>query len=212
MRWFSRRIVLAGLAACATLVQAQEPPRVWRGNFIAAKQGLMMSPCRSGERLIVHDGTPQRQLDALYKELTQRPGRAIFMELTGTRNGRMVLAERLHRAYAEGPGCREDLDSVRLRANGVEPFWHLDAGRDAVLMRQPGGEPAQRFPGTAPHKRGGEYVYEGAAEHSVLRFAVREAACRDAMTGGYYTLSVTAEWDGRRLSGCAYWGDFERPR
>lgn len=206
------RWLLLSMAACAALVQAQEPARVWRGNFIAAQQGLMMSPCRSGERLIVHDGTPRRELDALYRELTQRPGRAIFMELTGTRNGRMVRAERLHRAYAEGPGCREDLDRVQLRANGVEPFWHFEVGRDAVLMRRPGADPAQRFPSSTLQRRGGEFVYEGAAEHSVLRVAVRETPCRDAMTGGYYTLSISAEWDGRKLAGCAYWGDFERPR
>lgn len=208
----AKRILLVLMAAWGALAQAQEPARVWRGNFIAARQGLMMSPCRSGERLVVQDATPQRVLEAIYRELTQRPGRAIFMELTGARNGRMVRAERLLRAYAEGPGCREDLDAVRLRANGIEPFWHLDARRDAVLMRRPGADPAQRFPAAALQRRGGEYVYEGAAERSVLRVAVREAICRDAMTGGYYTLSISAEWDGRRLAGCAYWGDFERPR
>jgi len=212
MRGFSRQVLLLLLAACGTPAPAQEPARVWRGNFIAAQQGLMMSPCRSGERLIVQDATPMRALDAIYRELTQRPGRAIFMELTGVRNGRLVRAERLHRAYAEGPGCREDLDAVQLRANGTEPFWHLDARRDAVLMRRPGADPAQRFPATAWQRRGGDYVYEGAAEHSVLRVAVREAICRDAMTGGYYTLSASVEWGGRKLAGCAYWGDFERPR
>lgn len=185
---------------------------MFRGNFIAAARGLMMSPCRSGERLIVEDATPKRELDAIYRELTQRPGRAIFMELTGLRNGRLLRATRLHRASAEGPGCREDLDAVQLRANGTEPFWHLDARRDAVLMRRPDTEPAQRFPATAFEPRGAEYVYEGAAERSVLRVVVREAICRDAMTGGYYTLSVTADWDGRKHTGCAYWGDFERPR
>lgn len=212
MRGFARRTLLVLLAACGTLAQAQEPARVWRGNFIAASRGLMMSPCRSGERLIVEDATPQRQLDTIYRELTQRPGRAIFMELTGSRNGRMVRAERLLRAYAEGPGCREDLDAVQLRANGTEPFWHLDARKDAVLLRRPGAQPAQRFPAASFERRGAEFVFEGAAEKSVLRVVVREASCRDAMTGGYYTLSVTADWDGRKLAGCAYWGDFERPR
>lgn len=198
--------------AGAALAHAQEPARVWRGNFIAAKQGLMMSPCRSGERLIVEDATPKRELDSVYRELTDRPGRAIFMELSGSRNGRMLRAERLLRAYAEGPGCREDLDAVQLRANGTEPFWHLDAGKDAVLLRRPGAEPAQRFPATPWQRRDAQWVYEGAAAKSVLRVVVREAVCRDAMTGGYYTLSVSADWDGRKLAGCAYWGDLARPR
>ena len=208
-----RRPLLAlVMAAYSALASAQEASAIWRGNFIAAKQGLMMSPCRSGERLIVEDATPKRELDALYRELTQRPGRAIFMELTGSRNGRLVRATRLHRAYAEGPGCREDLDAVQLRANGTEPFWHLDARQDAVLLRRPGADPVQRFPATPFARRGAEFVFEGAAEKSVLRVVVREAVCRDAMTGGYYTLSASAEWDGRKLLGCAYWGEYERPR
>ena len=207
-----KRLLLAFIMACVGSAQAQEPAAIWRGNFIAASRGLMMSPCRSGERLIVEDATPKRELDAIYRELTQRPGRAIFMELTGSRNGRLVRATRLHRAYAEGPGCREDLDAVQLRANGTEPFWHLDAGKGAVLLRRPGADPVQRFPATPFERRGAEFVYEGAAEHSVLRVVVREAICRDSMTGGYYTLSATADWDGRKLTGCAYWGDFVRPR
>ena len=100
---YLKQLLLLFLTCCAALAHAQEPARVWRGNFIAAKQGLMMSPCRSGERLIVEDATPKRELDAIYRELTQRPGRAIFMELEGSRNGRMVRAVRLDRAYAEGP-------------------------------------------------------------------------------------------------------------
>jgi uncharacterized membrane protein len=206
------RWLVALVAAAAGLAQAQEPERVWRGNFIAARQGLMMSPCRSGERLIVIDATPQRQLDAVYRELTQRPGRAIFMELTGSRNGRVVRAGRLHRAYAEGPGCREDLEEVRLRANGTEPFWHLDARRDAVLMRRPGADAPQRFAPAAFARHGDELRYEGADARAVLRAVVREAVCRDAMTGGYYTLAITLEWDGQRLAGCAYLGDYERSR
>ena len=207
-----KRWLLVLITTCGASAYAQEPATQFRGNFIAAAKGLMMSPCRSGERLIVEDATPKRELDAIYRELTQRPGRAIFMELTGSRNGRLVRATRLHRAYAEGPGCREDLDAVQLRANGTEPFWHLDARKDAVLLRRPGADPVQRFPATPWQRRGEQWVYEGAAEHSVLRVVVRDAICRDAMTGGYYTLSASADWDGRKLTGCAYWGDFERPR
>ena len=81
-----------------------------------------------------------------------------------------------------------------------------------AVLRKPGTEPAQRFPATSFARRGADFVYEGAGEHSVLRVVVREAVCRDAMTGGYYTLTASADWDGRKLSGCAYWGDLARPR
>jgi uncharacterized membrane protein len=208
-------VALGALLVAAThpgTLRAQESPTIWRGNFIAAAKGLMMSPCRSGERLIVTDDTPRRELDALYKELTRQAGRAIFVELAGQRSGRLVRAERLHRASAEGPGCAEDVDAVVLRANGTEPFWHLDVLRDSVTIRKPGLDSVQRYPTAAFARRGAEYILEASAEHSVLRVTVREAVCRDAMNSGYYTLSASADWDGRRYFGCAYWGDFGRPR
>lgn len=212
----TRWTLAAGIGVVAAVLgvasRAQEPAQIWRGNFIAAEKGLMMSPCRSGERLIVIDATPKRQLEALYKEMTQRPGRSIFMELTGQRNGRVVQAQQLHKAYAEGPGCREDLDVVVLRANGTEPFWHLDVRKDSVAIRRPGPDAVQRYPAAAFARRGDALVLEVSADRSVLRVTVREAVCRDAMSGGYYTYGATADWDGKRYFGCAYWGDLGRPR
>lgn len=201
------RLLFALMACCAALAQAEQPPAIWRGNFIAGTRGLQMSPCRSGERLALEDRTPKRELEAVYRELAQRPGRAIFLEFAGQRDGPVLRAERFIRAYAEGPGCREDLGTVRLRANGADPPWHLDARGDAVLLRRLGVQEPSRFPAGPFERRGAQFVYEGAAEKSVLRVTVRDARCRDPLSGALTTLSAVADWDGRKLSGCAYWGD-----
>jgi len=166
-----------------------------------------MSPCRSGERLTVEDRTPRRDLAAVYRELAQRPGRAIFIEVIGRREGGVVRAESLRRAYAEGPGCREELESVYLRANGTDPLWHLDVREEGVLLRRIGEYEAQRYPARPLERVGEEFRYEGAAEKSVLRVTVRTGRCHDPMTGALYTLRVRAERDGTKLTGCAYWGD-----
>jgi uncharacterized membrane protein len=199
----------AGVLLVLTIVCAAAEARdgIWRGNFVAGRQGLMMSPCRSGERLRVEDRTPGRELESLYREVTQRPGRAVFVELQGKRDGSRLIAERFVRAGAEGPGCREDLASVRLRAQGTDPVWQLDARAGAVLLRWRGGREPERFPAQAFRKLGETFVYEGAARHSVLRVTVREERCRDPMLGAVYTLRAIAQWDGRKYSGCAYWGD-----
>lgn len=189
---------------CAPGAEAQT---VWRGNFVAGKQGLQMSPCRSGERLKLEDRTPERELETLYKELVQRPGRAIFLEVEGSRQGSQIAVAKVRRAHAEGPGCREDLQEIRLRAIGSEPFWGLEARADAVLLRRLGVHEPLRFSAGAFERRGAEFIYEGASEKAVLRVAVREARCRDTMSGAYFTLSAQLELDGRKLSGCAYWGD-----
>lgn len=204
-------LLLSVLLASAE-IRGQEAGAVWRGNFIASTRGLMMSPCRSGERLVVEDQTPGQVLGRIYRELAQRPGRAIFVEVAGQRAGDTVRAERLLRAYAEGPGCREDLADVRLRAHGTEPFWHLEVRREAVLLRRPGPEPVARFPEARFEVQGEGYALETASPRSVLRLVVREAVCRDAMSGGYYALSASFSRDGRVFTGCAYWGDLERSR
>jgi putative lipoprotein len=200
------RAVLAATALAATASTAGAAGEIWRGNFIAGKPGLMMSPCRSGERLQVEDRTPARELEVLYKELAQRPGRAIFVEIAGKRDGKSLVAERVHRAYAEGPGCREDLQDVRLRAMGNEPFWSFESRAGGAALRLL-PQPAMAFPAGGFERRGEEYVYEGASERSVVRIAVREGPCRDTMSGAYFTLGAQVEVDGRKYSGCAYWGD-----
>lgn len=192
--------------------QGEEPAKVWRGNFTAGARGLLMSPCRSGERVALEDRTPGRELETVYRELAQRPGRAIFMEIFGRREGASLRAESLRRAYAEGPGCREDLGPVRLRAHGTDPLWHVDARADGVLFRRLRAQEVRRFPPAPLERRGTEYRYEGAAETSVLRFAVREERCRDALSGALYTLRVIAELDELKLTGCGYWGDLDLRR
>lgn len=197
-------------ALAAALLLAIAPPgaaqEILRGNFLAGKQGLQMSPCRSGERLQVEDRTPGKELEGLYKELAQRPGRAIFMELSGRREQSKVFAERVHRAYAEGPGCREDLQGIRLRAFGNEPFWSLEIRADGVMLRLL-PQPATHFPPGTMQRREAEFVYEGANDRSVLHVAVRDGHCRDAMSGAFFTLRAQIEVDGRKFSGCGYWGD-----
>jgi uncharacterized membrane protein len=68
-------------------------------------------------------------------------------------------------------------------------------------------QPPVAFPAGGFERRGEEYVYEGASERSVLRILVREATCRDTMSGALFTLRAQAEVDGRKYTGCAYWGD-----
>jgi putative lipoprotein len=200
------RALLAATVLAAPASPVGAAGEIWRGNFIAGKPGLMMSPCRSGERLQVEDRTPDRGLGAIYKELAQRPGRAIFIEAEGRRDGKRLAIERLRRAYAEGPGCGEELAEVRLRARGNEPFWSFEllvGGAKLWLLPQP----PVAFPAGGFERRGEEYVYEGASERSVLRILVREATCRDTMSGALFTLRAQAEVDGRKYTGCAYWGD-----
>ncbi len=200
------RLALLAVLCALAHAHAALAQEIWRGNFIAGKQGLMMSPCRSGERLQVEDRTPGRELESLYAELAQRPGRAIFVEVGGTRNQKQLAVERVHRAYAEGPGCREDLKGVRLRAFGNEPFWSFEARADGATLRLLPA-PATGFPAGSFARRGADFVYEGASERSVLKVAVHEGPCRDAMSGAFFTLRAQAEVDGRKYTGCAYWGD-----
>jgi uncharacterized membrane protein len=196
------------LAVLLTTVPAGAQP-LWRGNFLAGKSGLLMSPCRSGERLAVEDRTREHDLETVYRDLTQRPGRAIFAELQGRLEGKTLLAERLVRAQAEGAGCREELAKLRLRAQGSDPLWHLEARDDGVWLRTRGGQPPARFDLGSWTQKGGAWLLETTSEKSVLRITIREERCRDSMLGGLYTLRAIADLDGRKYSGCAYWGDLK---
>lgn len=193
-------LLFAAMNACA------DAEAVWRGNFLVGRQGAQFSPCRSGERFAVTDATPGRALEAAYRELATRPGRALYAEFRGAREARGLRATRFERAQADGPGCREDLDHVRLRAYGFNPFVQFELGeRSALLRTVPSAEPDE-FAGAALQVVEGEARYEGSNADSVLRLRVRARACREPLSSALFSYEAVIVVDGTPYSVCAYWG------
>lgn len=180
--------------------------QLWRGNFLVGKAGAMFSPCRTGERLRLEDATPDRALEAAYRELARRPGRAIFAEFVGERDAKTIRATRFERAQAEGPGCREDLDEVRLRAYGFNPFVQLEMRAASTYLRlRPAGAPGE-YAGAALRVEEGEARYEGASADAVLRLRVRAKPCREILSSAIFSYEALIEAAGERYAVCAYWG------
>jgi uncharacterized membrane protein len=206
MRWRRYAIALVLAGATASPAAAGEET-VWRGNFLVGKPGPLFNPCRTSERLLLEDATPGRALEAAYRELARRPGRAIFAEFSGRRDGRQIRATRFVRAQAEGPGCREDLDGVRLRAYGFNPFIQLEMRAAATLLRlRPSGTPLE-YAGATLRVEDGEARYEGANADSVLRLRLRARPCRELLSSAIFSTEALIEVEGERYAVCAYWGD-----
>ena len=205
-----RRMLFCLFAAGGALVHptTAAETQIWRGNFLVGRPGAMFSPCRTGERLSLEDATPDRALEAAYRELARRPGRPIFVEFAGQRDGTRIRATRFERAQAEGPGCREALADVRLRAYGFNPFIQLEARASSVLLRQSPASAPLEYAGAALRLVDGEARYEGVTADSVLRLRVRATPCREALSSAIFSYEALLEVDGARYAICAYWGDF----
>jgi len=197
-------VVLALLCALAWPAAADQ---IWRGNFLVGKPGALFNPCRTSERLVLEDATPGRALEAAYRELARRRGRAIFVEFAGVRSDQGITALRFERAMTEGPGCREDLDEVRLRAYGFNPFIQVEVRADRVYLRlRPAGAPLE-YAGAALRVEDGEARLEAANADSVLRLRVRAKPCREVLSSAIFSYEALVEVANERYAICAYWGD-----
>ncbi len=201
----------AALLALTSVSAEEVSSSLWRGNFAIGRHGAEMSPCFSGSRIEIEDATTSGLLTALYRELASRPGKPIFVEFSGTRAAGRVRAEALHRASRDGPGCRENVSAVRLVALGTDPLWRLESRAEGMRLYQAGVGAPREFPARAFASRGAEFVYEGASASSVLKLRVIPGACRDRLSNAFFDHVAEVELDAERLSGCAYWGELERP-
>jgi uncharacterized membrane protein len=203
-RW--RWLVFA--AACALLQPARaEDAQIWRGHFLVGKAGAQFNPCRTGDRFALEDATPGRALEAAYRALAQRRGRAIFIEFAGRRTAQGITATRFERALTDGPGCREDLQDVRLRAYGFNPFIQVEVRATEVLLRLRPASPPAEYAGAALRVDGGEAHLEAASAASVLHLRVRARPCREALSNGLFSYEATVDVGGVLYAACAYWGD-----
>ena len=187
-------------------LQAAEPQR-WRGHFLVGKSGAAFNPCRTGDRYALEDATPGRALEGAYRELARRPGRAIFVEFIGVRMTQGIRATRFERALTDGPGCREDLDGVRLRAYGFNPFIQIELRETQVYLRlRPAGEP-EVYAGGALRVDDDEARLVATRADAVLKLRVRAKACREPLSNGLFSYEATAEIGTTPYAACAYWGD-----
>jgi uncharacterized membrane protein len=195
-------------AACALLqaARADDTP-IWRGHFLVGRAGAQFNPCRTGDRFALEDATPGRALEGAYRALAQRPGRAIFAEFAGRRTAQGITATRFERALTDGPGCREALQDVRLRAYGFNPFIQVEVRASAVLLRLRPASPPAEYAGAALRVDGGEARLEAASAASVLHLRVRAKPCRETLSNGLFSYEVTVDVGGVLYAACAYWGD-----
>ena len=201
---FGLALALAG--ALAPALHAAEPQR-WRGHFLVGKSGALFNPCRTGDRYALDDATPGRALEGAYRELARRPGRAIFVEFIGLRMAQGIRATRFERALTDGPGCREDLDAVRLRAYGFNPFIQIELREAQVYLRlRPAREP-EVYAGGELRVQDGEARLVATRADSVLKLRVRARACREPLSNGLFSYEAIAEIGATPYAACAYWGD-----
>jgi len=200
---FGLALALAG--ALAHSLHAAEPQR-WRGHFLVGKSGALFNPCRTGDRYALDDATPRRALEGAYRELAPRPGRAIFVEFIGLRLSQGIRATRFERALTEGPGCREDLDAVRLRAYGFNPFIQIELREAEVYLRlRPAGEP-EVYAGGDLRVEDGEARLVATRADAVLKLRVRAKACREPLSNGLFSYEAIVEIGATPYAACAYWG------
>ena len=199
---------LAFAAICAGPQPAQaDDATIWRGHFLVGKAGAQFNPCRTGERFALVDATPGQALEAAYRALARRRGRAIFVEFAGQRTANGITATRFERALTDGPGCREELQAVRLRAYGFNPFIQVEVRATTVLLRlRPASAPVA-YAGATLRVDGGEARLEAASAASVLHLRVRAKPCRETLSNGLFSYEATVDVGGVLYAACAYWGD-----
>lgn len=90
-----------------------------------------------------------------------------------------------------------------VRAIGQEPGWFLEIILgDRITFVADYGERRIVTPAPAPRRAAGATVYHAKTEAHTLDVRLREARCRDVMSGRPYALTVTVTLGGQAYNGC----------
>ena len=123
----------------------------------------------------------------------------------------LLTAIELRFAARETRGCADDLDGVSFRAQGNEPFWHLERRAEGIRVQQM-GYAALDLPVDIDRHRLEQtvenvQVYRAEIDSThALYLRLERQPCRDSMADSYYHFTAELELDGRSLRGCARQG------
>jgi uncharacterized membrane protein len=202
-------LALAGLAllAATPVPPAAAPGAAERrlGELVRAGEQLAFAPC--GERAApAVDADPARAIAPLVRQLNGGSDGGVFLDADVTRSaeGGWTI-NRLHRAYREGPRCREQLGEFVLRAQGDASAWTLEATRRYVTIRRAGQRAAfYRYRPFSAADRA--WTFNANGEAGPVLVVLRAGECGLQSTGLHSTWSLEFTLAGARHAGCAWSG------
>ncbi|SDG33880.1 putative lipoprotein [Limimonas halophila] len=94
----------------------------------------------------------------------------------------------------------------RFRALGQEPGWLVTVGADRITAKLDYGRTVVRAPSPEPTKRADTTTWTTqTGDGRQLGIIARDEACRDAMSGHRFPMTVTLRLGDRRYRGCGRW-------
>jgi len=204
-------VAALGIPACSTSRPAgkSEPPAHAGTTVYACPDRVRFSIRPSGDSVVL--SLPER-LDTLPRveaaSGTKYAAGGVVFWLKGSEAS-------LEAGGASHTGCRgraagdpweeAALMGVAFRAVGQEPGWALDLA-EGRWIRYVGDYGATHVYAASPRQvRGaseGSVVYDAEPERHALRVEIRQAPCRDAMSGQSFTHVVTVRLDTSTVKGC----------
>lgn len=193
--------------AAARAARAAPPPpkeRLVQGTVRGKGEGMEIIPCHGGA------ATPFLDDSKVVLPLLKEIGDPLYIEagvLKGA-DGAYNL-KHLHRAL-NGEGDRCKAIEWTWAASGTEPFWSFQDQGDHGTIHQPDPPPHTELVLTEPQVDGGVTTITGSSKEGApfsARFEPKP--CRDAMSGAWYSHTVTLDLGGSKRTGCGAPGEPE---
>lgn len=211
----SPRTALAAAAlACALPAAAAD----FRGFAAAGPMGVILfQECRGNALaprvLQVDDQTPEVALASgmnAVRKIMLDPSRPMYVEFSGTSDGKLAVARHFHRAVGAAQTC-SDVPAIpagaTVWATGGDPPWSLVATRGGARLDRP-GQPPVRFPAAPfapPAKPKAQRTIDAwsAVDGGSLRLEITEGMCSDGRSETAYGARALLRVGSMTYEGCA---------
>jgi len=191
-------------------------PMTLRGHVTIGQEVRSFTPCDADVMYWLVDRT-DGDLRTVYESLATQPYQPVFAVVEGGFGATLtegfgadysgqLIVNKVRRAELEGHGCDEDLEGLAFRARGNEPFWTVGISPDAIRLTEFGGSAPESWSIQRAVQRSAEWQYIGSSSEGTIRVTIRDARCRDSMSGAYFSFVADIAVGSRTLHGCAVGG------
>lgn len=180
-----------------------------RGYLVWGHEMRSFKTCKEDREGWVVDSIDAHSLPDLYEALAIEPYDPIFIDIEGRWLGRQspgfgeqfgdtIEIEDVYRVEREGWGCRLNVEDVVFRGSGNEPSWQLEVREDGAVLSSIDGTLSWEGNGRLSGK---DWVFVN--DEQRIEIAYSRRACRDSMSGSWYSHQVEYRIGSNQYAGCA---------